>query len=71
VQHLATGGTVPDVFISYRRSDQTSGYASWIHDPLATKFGAENVFVDVDSLELGVDFVERLEQALLSGRDSH
>ncbi len=53
-----------NVFISYRRSDTTSGYASWIYDRLAQKHGAEHVFMDLDSLPLGVDFVEHLEKAL-------
>jgi YVTN family beta-propeller protein len=55
---------VPKVFISYRRSDTTPGYASWIYDRLAETFGAANVFMDIDSLPLGVDFVEELEQSL-------
>src|SRR5436190_11201690 len=55
---------MPSVFISYRRSDTTSGYASWIYERLATVLGAEQVFMDLDSLPLGVDFVEHLERAL-------
>lgn len=55
---------MPHVFISYRRSDTTSGYASWIYDRSASKFGTENVFMDMDSLPLGVDFVAHLERAL-------
>ena len=55
-----------NVFISYRRSDTTSGYASWIYDRLADAFGADRIFMDVDSLPLGVDFVEHLERALAS-----
>ena len=55
---------MPKVFISYRRSDTTSGYASWIYGQLAAALGAANVFMDIDSLPLGVDFVHELEQAL-------
>jgi hypothetical protein len=55
---------MPSVFISYRRSDTTSGYASWIYERLATAVGAEQVFMDLDSLPLGVDFVEHLERAM-------
>lgn len=51
------------VFISYRRTD-TAGYASWIYDRLATKFGSENVFMDVDSVTLGVDFADELRRVL-------
>lgn len=52
------------VFISYRRSDTSSGYASWIYERLAAELGPANVFMDIDSLPLGVDFVEYLENAL-------
>ena len=55
---------MPKVFISYRRSDTTPGYASWIYDRLAETFGADSVFMDIDSLPLGVDFVEQLERSL-------
>jgi hypothetical protein len=55
---------MPNVFISYRRSDTTAGYASWIYERLEAAFGAGHVFMDVDSLPLGIDFVEHLERAL-------
>jgi YVTN family beta-propeller protein len=51
------------VFISYRRSD-AAGYASWIYDRLETELGADHVFMDVDSLPLGEDFVAHLRTAL-------
>jgi hypothetical protein len=51
------------VFISYRRTDTTSGYAGWIYQRLEAKFGADDVFMDVDAIPLGVDFVEYLEAA--------
>jgi YVTN family beta-propeller protein len=55
---------VAKVFISYRRADTTPGYASWIYDRLAESLGSESVFMDIDSLPLGVDFVEQLERSL-------
>jgi YVTN family beta-propeller protein len=55
---------LPKIFISYRRSDTTAGYASWIYDRLTEAFGEENVFMDIDSLPLGVDFVDQLEATL-------
>jgi len=55
---------MPNVFISYRRSDTTAGYASWIYERLEAAFGAGHVFMDVDSLPLGIDFVEHLERPL-------
>jgi hypothetical protein len=54
---------MPNVFISYRRRD-TSGYAAWIYERLAKACGAHRIFIDVDSLPLGVDFGDRLELAL-------
>ncbi len=43
------------VFISYRRED--SGHAAArVHDRLATEFGQRLVFLDVDSIPLGVNF---------------
>lgn len=53
---------MPKVFISYRRSDTTAGYASWIYERLTDSFGAGSVFMDIDSLPLGVDFAEQLAQ---------
>jgi hypothetical protein len=53
------------VFISYRRED-SKGYAGRIYDRLAMHFGAANVFMDIDSLEPGVDFVEKLQPTVES-----
>jgi hypothetical protein len=50
------------IFISYRRADEP-GYAGRIADRLRTEFG-ESTFIDVESLEPGTDFVERIEQAV-------
>ncbi|HSE81868.1 MAG TPA: TIR domain-containing protein [Gaiellaceae bacterium] len=51
------------IFISYRRED--SAYpAGWLFDRLAERFGAERIFKDVDSIELGDDFVEEIEEAV-------
>lgn len=53
-----------NVFISYRHSDTTTGYASWIYHELVDRIGKDHVFKDLDSLPLGVDFVEHVEQAI-------
>jgi|SRR5579875_628483 len=45
------------IFISYRRADAAYP-AGWLFDRLAQHFGAEQVFKDVDSIELGDDFAE-------------
>ena len=53
------------VFISYRRDD-APGYAGRLYDRLAAHFGADRVFMDVQGIEPGVDFVDAIERALSS-----
>lgn len=45
------------IFISYRRSDDP-GFAGRLRDRLAQHFGESRIFMDVDSIELGMDFSE-------------
>jgi hypothetical protein len=53
------------VFLSYRR--QESSYAAGrLYDRLAERFGAERVFIDVDTIEPGVDFTEAIGRAVES-----
>jgi hypothetical protein len=47
------------IFISYRRDD-SAGHAGRVHDRLAREFGRDLLFMDVDAVALGVDFVEVL-----------
>jgi Sulfatase-modifying factor enzyme 1/TIR domain len=56
---------MPRIFISYRREDSIA-YAGRIYDRLSTQFGAANVFMDIDTLEPGIDFVEVLQQTVAS-----
>jgi hypothetical protein len=56
---------MPRAFISYRRDD-TIAYAGRIYDRLTTHFGAANVFMDIDTLEPGVDFVRVLQRMVES-----
>ena len=51
------------IFISYRR-DETAYSAGWLFDRLASHFGKGQVFKDVDSIELGDDFVEVISAAV-------
>src|SRR3954464_3761239 len=51
---------MPSVFVSYRRTD-TPTDAGRLHDALAAKFGDSNVFMDVDSMDPGVDIAEVIE----------
>jgi hypothetical protein len=51
------------IFISYRRED-SAGHAGRLFDRLRAHFGREMVFMDVEGIEAGVDFVETIEQAV-------
>jgi len=51
------------VFISYRRSDSSSASRS-IYASLCGTFGAENVFLDVDSIPPGVDFRQHIRSTI-------
>ena len=60
----ASTGVVPGrIFMSYRRED-TAYPAGWLFDRLARHFGRDQVFKDVDSIELGDDFVEVITTAV-------
>lgn len=56
---------MPKIFICYRRTD-TAGYAGRVYDGLVHAFGQHSVFMDVDTLKPGIDFVEALENVLNS-----
>jgi hypothetical protein len=51
------------IFISYRR-DETAYPAGWLFDRLAQHFAAGQIFKDVDSIELGDDFVQVITSAV-------
>jgi hypothetical protein len=53
------------IFISYRRED-AAGHVGRLHDDLADHFGADRVFMDIDSIGYGEDFVEAVEKAVAS-----
>jgi hypothetical protein len=52
------------VFLSYRRDD-TAGRAGRIADVFTTRYGARNVFQDVDAAAPGLDFAERVDAAIV------
>src|SRR5213593_1442437 len=56
---------MPRTYVSYRRSD-TAGWAGRVYDELARRFGPENVFLDVDTLQPGADFIEVSAKAVRS-----
>ena len=55
-----TGGRV---FISYRRDD-AAGEAGRLADHLQKRFGADRVFLDIETIEPGTDFVQVLQRSL-------
>jgi hypothetical protein len=48
------------VFISYRRDD-SAGYAGRVHDRLVRDLGVDLLFMDVDSIDLGINFAKVLQ----------
>jgi hypothetical protein len=53
------------IFISYRREDG-SAHAGRLYDRLSSRFGKERVFMDIDTLDVGVDFVEAIRESIAS-----
>jgi hypothetical protein len=51
------------IFISYRRDD-SSGYAQAIYRELVLRFSKDRVFMDVDTVQPGVDFMRAIEKAV-------
>ena len=51
------------IFISYRRDD-TAASAGRLYDCLIARFPSSQLFIDVDSVDLGVDFVEAIEKSV-------
>lgn len=53
------------IFISYRREDSI-GYAGRIYDRLSKHFGKDCVFMDIDTIAPGDDFVEAINRTCAS-----
>jgi hypothetical protein len=51
------------VFISYRRDD-SAGHAGRVHDRLEREFGADLLFMDVDTIPLGANFIKVLRDGV-------
>ena len=52
-----------EIFLSYRRDD-SSGHAGRLHDALQSRYGEEQVFMDVATIEPGLDFLEAIDRAI-------
>ena len=48
---------MPKIFISYRHND-SAAHAGRIYDRLEGHFGSGQVFMDVDTIRPGLDFVD-------------
>ena len=53
------------IFVSYRRDD-TKHLTHRVSEQLQLRFGADNVFLDVDNIPLGSDFRNQIRQKLAS-----
>jgi hypothetical protein len=54
---------VPSIFLSYRRDD-TSGEAGRLAEELSRRFGRSHVFLDIAAISPGVNFEDRIRDAL-------
>jgi len=59
----STPPSADGIFVSYRRDDAAYP-AGWLVDRLVGRFGASRVFKDVDSIQLGDDFVQDIMAAV-------
>jgi hypothetical protein len=55
------------IFICYRRED-SAGHAGRLRDRLVLTFGKTQVFRDIDNLQIGEDFVERITRTIATCR---
>jgi hypothetical protein len=56
---MPSGTNNTKVFINYRRED-TAPYAGRLYDRLITHFGEDQVFIDIDHIRPGEDFVDAI-----------
>ena len=54
---------MPKILVNYRRDD-SAAYAGRLADRLRERFGDDNVFVDIDTIQPGDDYVEKIEQSI-------
>jgi tetratricopeptide (TPR) repeat protein len=63
IDDVASARTTPRIFISYRRDD-AAGEAGRLADHLSRRFGAGAVFLDIETIDPGTDFVSVLQTTL-------
>ncbi len=59
----AASGPGVRIFINYRRDD-TAGHAGRLYDSLVEEFGDGSVFMDIDTIDPGEDFVEVIHEGV-------
>ena len=62
---MAESSTKPfsGIFVCYRRED-SAGHTGRLSDKLVERFGRERIFMDIDTIEPGEDFVTVIENAI-------
>lgn len=60
---VPTGSFKAKLFINYRRED-TAPHAGRLYDRLAAHFGVDQVFMDIDQIDPGEDFVEVINRKI-------
>src|ERR1700747_1320758 len=60
---MAHGKMRGQIFISYRRED-SSAWAGRLADRLSNHFPSNQIFMDVDSVDPGEDFVKTIEETV-------
>ncbi len=58
-----SGGPASGIFISYRRDDEKY-FAGRLYERLLRHFSRQQIFMDVDSIPLGLDFTKVVEDRL-------
>jgi hypothetical protein len=56
---------MPKILISYRRDD-SAAYAGRLFDRLSDYFGAEKIFIDIDTIKPGQDFVKTIGDSVIA-----
>jgi hypothetical protein len=59
-----------NIIISYRRSD-SAAIAGRIRDRLAEYYGADAVFMDIDSIPFGIDFRQQIQEVVTKNDIMH
>ena len=59
----APASTAGMIFLSYRRDD-SGGHVGRLYDALSARFGSQRLFVDIDHISAGQDFVQVVDDAV-------